>query len=585
MADRQIGDFIKELKKSFEDSEMNQMQMVETLQGVGASVSKQTELFSVFAKSSEDSLLFQKEQMRDAKRNERLSKETDKGDDQTLSALAMLSADMKEFNESISKLKEKAGETFDFGVMVSPMLIALGSWLTDLDGYLRALRPDFILKPITTFVDLVTDVGKSMSTFAKSLTNIKLPGITVDWNTPLVQFVNKAGKQITDLVDVKFITPTINFVDNFGNIIKDVFDYKIHYPTLLFKDAAGKVIDQALDIKLPEVLTKSIDAVKSFFTATGSFFGKIAGLALPKVTFSIPSFDEFLDPIKKFIGTAEEGAESTGLMKMFGGLKKFIGPILKPLAAVTRIVSGPWVQGFLSLLDFVKGFADGFGTKEVVDEFGNVEQLSFGQRILNGLEGGVLGVVKGITDAFEALFFGIPGWIAEKLGFEKTAEYLKSLEITKFVDPIWNWAKDAVGWIIDLLPSWEDIKGYLRALVPDSLEKFIFEDAAAEAAATGPTQDPAETYDYSNYMRDQQGKSQPYGLASNEEQMKMLVANSGSAQQDTAAAMKDIAAYLAAAGGGGASNSVNNNQTYNEQKITMMMTDPERALRSFPGGF
>ena len=112
---------------------------------------------------------------------------------------------------------------------------------------------------------------------------------------------------------------------------------------------------------------------------------------------------------------------------------KFMKPLLKPFGYVMSVVMAPITRIFLGIIDFVTGFYKGF-TKD--------GEATFAKKLTNGIEGGVLGFIKGFTDAIDFILFGLPAWIAGKLGFDGVAECLKEFSLTALVDPAWEAIKD-----------------------------------------------------------------------------------------------------------------------------------------------
>jgi hypothetical protein len=358
---------------------------------------------------------------------------------------------------------------------LAPLAIAFGAWIMDLDHYLRALRPDVLLKPVTKFFNLTRGAFNRFISIADDLKKIRLPTILIEF--PKVQFIDTAGKAITNFIDIAFKTPAVRFL----GLVDGFIDIAFKTPTIRFVNAAGAAIKnldalvptpvlsffsritgmfdsiKIFDSTLPKVMSVP-DGVKSFFTKTSDFFKSIKTF-FTSIEAAI-DLSPFLDPIKRalgFVGAGPGGSISAGLVGMFDKLKGFFGIIGKPVAFVTKILAGPFVQGFISLLDFMKGFRDAFGETE--DEFGN--KLTFAQRTIAGLEGGVLGVVTGIVKALETLFLDLPGWLLTQLGFEKVGKYLKELNISEMVDPIWKWVKSVPQMLVDLLPSGQQIKSFI----------------------------------------------------------------------------------------------------------------------------
>ena len=78
-------------------------------------------------------------------------------------------------------------------------------------------------------------------------------------------------------------------------------------------------------------------------------------------------------------------------------------------------------------------------------------------KILAGIEGGFVGVIKGITEAFDLLFITIPAWLLEKFGMQNAAEILRGFSLTALVDPIWAGIKGIVTFVGDQFINMKDI--------------------------------------------------------------------------------------------------------------------------------
>ena len=365
-----------------------------------------------------------------------------------------------------SAIQQNREDTSSIGIpAITPLILGLGAWMADLDAYLRALRPDVLLKPVKAFFEMFTGAFDNALRFVSEIKNIRFPEISL--KLPRIQFLDDAGKLITDIIDYKIRLPIMEFVDDAG---KAIDNFRITMPEGVKKFFAGigtffdniKIFGDSMGEKLtlPE-------GVKTFFSKITGFFSGIADW-FKGIEASI-DLSPFLDPIKNALGFADEAGEAgSGLLGFFGKVKGFLGVVLKPIGVVTRILGGPFVQGFLSLLDFVKGFADAFSTQETtVDEFGNVvkDTRGLGARIIDGLEGGVKGVIKGIVDAIDLLFLDLPGWILGKLGFENVSKFLKELNIGEMVDPVWNWVKNIPTMIMDLIPTAEQLKQFVISTI------------------------------------------------------------------------------------------------------------------------
>ena len=124
-----------------------------------------------------------------------------------------------------------------------------------------------------------------------------------------------------------------------------------------------------------------------------------------------------------------------------------LDPVLAPLKFVAKTILRPFTQILLSVIDFVQGFYEGFTTEE-----GTMKE-----KLLSGLEGGFLGVVKGITEGFDLIFLELPAMLADYVGAQGAAEFLRGLKITDFVDPIYAGIKGLVVFVGDQFMNMKDI--------------------------------------------------------------------------------------------------------------------------------
>ncbi len=206
----------------------------------------------------------------------------------------------------------------------------------------------------------------------------------------------------------------INSIDDAGKRITDFIDFKIRLPALNFVDSLGKPFAGMGRLQMPEL-------------------PRITFPDLPSFAIQFPDsgmFSSWMDNIKGIIGTFPDGATGVagrGIFGFIGSVAKVLEPVLRPLRFVMTTVLRPFTQIILSVIDFVVGFYEGF-----TDEEG-----ALSDKVLAGLEGGFLGVIKGITEAFDLLFITIPAWLLEKLGMDNAAEFLRGFSLTDLVDPIW----------------------------------------------------------------------------------------------------------------------------------------------------
>ena len=412
-----------------------------------------------------------------------------------------------------------------FDSLVLPGLVALTAEITGFDEYIKALRVPFWLGVFKSGFTRIIDTFKSIASFADDvISRFRIPDLPrislLDANgnpvdgfklkLPTIKFIDDAGKALTDFIDYKIKLPVISFIDDAGKAITDFIDYKIKLPALSFVDDAGKVLDN-FTFKLPQLPSFSFtDAAGNPFD-----FKKL-------IPFELPDMTDSLANVKTFFVGAEEGGGILGFFKKVGN---FITDI-PGLSTFGRLIGGPVTQAIVSIIDFFTGFYEGFTkTETVLDENGNEIQATFVDKLLAGLEGGFLGLVKGITEGFDLLFFKLPAWILEKIGAEDAAEFLRGFSLTALVDPIWNGIKGIFNFFTDptyrseviaglkedftkwIYSFWEDIKGFFSGIFEDSPEDIQQEiDDLVNQRKTAKTEE--QLADYTGRARAMAGKSQ-----------------------------------------------------------------------------
>ena len=313
-----------------------------------------------------------------------------------------------------------------------PGLAALAAELAGLDDLIKGLG-------LIPKLDSLRDFLKRLGNFFDKLKRIKLPEL------PRIRFEDGKMPRVR-LPEL----PRIQFLDRLGNKIKDVIDYKIRLPIIDFVDNLGKKLAKAAD-GVPRVKLKMPELPKfTFVTKAGDF---VKGIEvdmpkLPKITIN----DEATSAVrglKNILGFVGEGAGAAGkgVLGFFKLAFDLLDPVLAPLKFVARTILRPFTQILLSVIDFVQGFYEGFTTEE-----GTMKD-----KLLAGLEGGFLGVVKGITEGFDLIFLELPAMLADYVGAEGAAEFLRGLKITDFVDPIWAGIKGSVVFVGDQFMNMKDI--------------------------------------------------------------------------------------------------------------------------------
>ncbi len=265
-------------------------------------------------------------------------------------------------------------------------------------------------------------------------------GITTKWTegvnklTPAGTFISNLYTKIKTAISSK-ITAGVTKLKAAGTFISNLYTT---IKTGILKQIQGIALGTAMTGKLAlntlngigtTFLTK-IKEVFGTFTFGGEFKKTISG-----------TFESIMKPIRAVIGVAGTAdAPGKGLLGFLSSIKNILPmDIIKRLGSyggkALRAVFGPFVQFFISLFDFIGGAMDGADEAEK-------EKVSIGEKIrLIGVRG-VEGIFKGFGEIVDLLFVKLGGWIAEKLGFDKFAEFLKTIDvagnITKSFDYIFG---------------------------------------------------------------------------------------------------------------------------------------------------
>ena len=308
-------------------------------------------------------------------------------------------------------------------------LVALTASMTGLDDDLRALKIAEIFKNFVTrisrFIANIKSLGGKALGFIDRIKAIKLPDLP---KLPKVSFVDIDGKpydfskwkvKLPDLPRVAMPDMPKLRLPELPRIVMP------EMPKLKLPEVPRIVFPEIPKLKLPEGLTKTLDDVKLSVT---KFFDSI-----PRISFKFPEGltgeGGLVSKLKTVFGSAEEG---TGILGFIGKTFSFLSPILRPIKTLITFALRPFVQVFLSVIDFVTGFYKGFTS----------EEGTFTDKVKAGIEGGIKGVIKGITEAVDLLLFGLPAWFLEKLGFKGVAEDLREFSLTELVDPAWESIKE-----------------------------------------------------------------------------------------------------------------------------------------------
>ena len=525
---------------------------------------------------------------------------------------------------------------FGGGGMMLPALVALGASLTGFDAALRALALPKIFDGFNTnftkFTDEIFYMGVRVEEFTKKVKGFfKVPEL------PKIGFVDKTGApydfskinaKLTapfDTLNTKiteFLTPATE------SIAKSVDDFKLTTTawfdgiksSVTTKIGAGiEAIDTSLDtikattngfidgVKLSamskltpaiEFAGTKIDSFKTSITgfldsantrATSAFTGTTEVLdskatavktsvqkffdGIPRLKITMPEgIGAIGDSIKGVFGSLDEG---TGVLGFLGKVAGFLKPLLTPFEFVLKTVMRPITQIFLSLIDFVVGFYDGFtGTDG-----------GFGDKLKAGIEGGIKGIIKGFTEAIDMIFIDLPAWLLEKLGFKGIADKLREFSLTAVVDPVWeavknffkNMFNDPSGTMMSIARGAGNmaenfIKTILRMILPDpGADRAWYDPRGLVAKAI-----PDSVYEYAG-MNPQTGAILPNVAAELASQRSAMV------QNDAANSAAREAAAIAASVNVGPTTVVNKG---GNSRTIMLQANPKISSQmSFAGGF
>lgn len=309
-------------------------------------------------------------------------------------------------------------------------LTALGASLTGLDDVLRGLK----------IAEIALDVGKGITRFGKGV--ISVTDEIVKTVAMLGDFVKNLSRAVVIPDETKALLKSLPETLRTGiltifsesELLKPfrtaLSNFKIGFDRVGTR--ATGIVDDILKVEdfsgISAKLGAMVGSVKNVFVgADGAggitgFFTKISE-GLGEVVKFFPRID--FTAITAAFGSLKGG---TGLLGFFGKVFEFLDPLLKPIKAVIGFALRPFVQIFLSLIDFVMGFFEGF----------KAEDGTFAEKLLAGIEGGVKGVIKGFTEAIDLILIEFPAWILKKLGFNKLSENLKKYKLTDLVDPIYD---------------------------------------------------------------------------------------------------------------------------------------------------
>ena len=356
-----------------------------------------------------------------------------------------------------------AGEPYDFTKWTKKIPTVD---VTAIRSNVATFFSDIATKINTDLVDKMDDFNTGMSSI-KTRVNLFLGGIYLEFDKAWAGASDEFIKHMTNIKtrSLSFFTDIIAKLklllpgagtEGFKTITDKITSIKTGVGG--FFDSTKLMVTEKLT--LPEAFTNRITAIKTgvggFFDSTKTFVGdnlkfdmgsKITSIKtsvgtffdnIPRIKFEMPEgADKIGERLRSVIGTLSGGAggaeAGTGILGFLNKIFTFMKPLLKPFGYVMSVVMAPLTRIFIGIIDFVTGFYEGF-TKD--------GEASFTKKLTSGIEGGVIKFIEGFTEAIDFILFGLPAWIAGKLGFDGVAECLKEFSLTPLVEPAWEAIKD-----------------------------------------------------------------------------------------------------------------------------------------------
>ena len=169
-------------------------------------------------------------------------------------------------------------------------------------------------------------------------------------------------------------------------------------------------------------------AIKEFKTVFGKIGATIGTIVKPLIT-GFKAIGNFLKPLLNVFKFFGKISGITSVVKNAGGLFSKIMPILKGIGSKLLLP-------LFAIFDFVTGFIKGFASK------GEGDTRSTMERLLDGLAGGFIKMIKGIFIVpLDLLKDGVE-WIARQMGFEKFADALGSFSFDETFDKLIKFGKN-----------------------------------------------------------------------------------------------------------------------------------------------
>ena len=172
-------------------------------------------------------------------------------------------------------------------------------------------------------------------------------------------------------------------------------------------------------------------------------------------------FQRVMSPFEK-VGDA--------LRFMGGKIRGLLAILAKPLAFLGKLMRilrlNPITGVIFTLIDFVVGFFNGWKNSDA--------NATIGEKLMNGIKGGIIGIIKGLTAIFDLIVFKLPGWILGWLGFEDMSNYLMNLDLYEIISDTFTWIVDTfkkIPELVDNMTAW--MKGAFNYAV--DIFKFAYD--------------------------------------------------------------------------------------------------------------
>ena len=206
-------------------------------------------------------------------------------------------------------------------------------------------------------------------------------------------------------------------------------------------------------------LTLFLNQVRIFFRKLFKVLGPI-GTAIKKVLGFVGSIGIVIGKGFQAVGTgiSKIGDFAKTLLKPFQFILSKLGVVGRIIGSVAKFIGGPITLAIFGLFDFVKGFFNAF--KKTEDD-----TRSFGQRIIDGLLGGVKGIIKGfVTVPLDLIKDGI-AFIMGLVGLDGLKEKMKNFSFTELFDKAFDYIFSSEGLLAD-------IKGIFSSII-DPIKKLF----------------------------------------------------------------------------------------------------------------